>query len=174
MTQRKQDARLDDTDGGLDGALVGGPSLACRKHGEAVVPGELAEAGVELGILAVRPGDAGLEVVDDPAFWTAAERLQRPAVGHRPVLHALVGHRLGVDHVRMRQHGHEDLNILVAATAPEAQGLAREVGHAVEARRVVEARPGLPGPFLPVPVEEGAEAGCRCRPCLPGARASSW
>ena len=135
MTQREQDTRLDDTDGGLDGALVGGSPLACRKHGEIVVFGELAEAGVELGILAVRPGDAGLEVVDDPALGTAAERLQRPAVGHRPVSHALVGYRLGVDQVRMRQHGHEDLHILIAAAAPEAQGLAREVGHAIEARR---------------------------------------
>ncbi len=58
----------------------------------------------------------------------------------------------------MRQHGHEDLHILIAAAAPEAQGLAREVGHAIEARRVVEARLRLPGPFLPALLEEPAEA----------------
>ena len=158
MTKREQHARLDNFDGGLDIGLEGGPPGVCRKHGKAVVPGELAEAGVELGILAVRPGDAGLEVVDDPALRTAAERLQRPAVGHRPVLHALVGHRLGVDHVRMRQHGHEDLHIRVAAAAPEAQGLAREVGHAIEARRIVEARLRRPGPGLVTLLEEPAEA----------------
>ena len=93
---------------------------------------ELAEARIELGLLAVRLVDPGLEVVDDPAPGDAAEVLERAAVRHRPVTHALVRHRLGVDQAGVGQHRDEDLHILLAAAGAQRQRLAGEVGQAVE------------------------------------------
>lgn len=63
MMRQQQDARLDDADGIFDRAFAG----ACRKSDEAVVLGELAETGVEPDLPAIRPDEAGLAVVDDPA-----------------------------------------------------------------------------------------------------------
>ena len=54
--------------------------------------------------------DAGFEVVDDPALRHAAEAIQRPAMSHRPVTHALVGHHLGAD----RAGKHHDVVVLPA------------------------------------------------------------
>ena len=77
---------------------------------------------------------------------------------HDPVTHALVGHRLGVSQVRMRQHGDEDLDILLAAAGAQAQRLAREVRQAPKPRRVVEAHLRRRGPAPQTLVEQRAEA----------------
>ena len=92
--QHEQDARLDRPDAGFDEPLVRRPPRARRQHGDPVVPGELGEARIEPGLLAVRLVHAGLEVVDDPAGGDAAEVLKGAAVRHDPVTHALVGERL--------------------------------------------------------------------------------
>ena len=57
---------------------------------------------------------------------------------HRPVADLLVWHRLGVDQVRVGQHGDEDLDIDIAGGGAQRQGLAGKVAHAVEPRLVVE------------------------------------
>ena len=157
VAQHQQDAGLDRAHCRLDLGLVGRLARARRQHGETVVPGEVAEARIEPGLLAVRLVDAGLEVVDDPALRRGAEVFQRAAMRHRPVAHALVGHRLGVSHVGVRQHRDEDLDILLAAPGAQAQRLAGEVRQAPQPRRVVEAHPRLPAvPLQPRP-EPGAE-----------------
>ena len=139
MAQRQQDAGLDGLDAPLDQPLVRGHSRACRQHRDVVVLRELAEARVELGLFAVGLVNAGLEVVDDPARGDATVVLQGAPVRHRPMTHALVGHRLGPGQLRVRQHGDEDLDIGLALSGAQRQRLAREVGQAPQPRLVVEA-----------------------------------
>lgn len=97
------------------------------------------EARIELGILAIRLDDPGLEIVDDPARGGSTEVLQRAAVRHRPVADLLVRHRLGVGQAGMRQDRDEDLHVDRAGGGAQGQRLAGEVRHPVQSGRVVEA-----------------------------------
>ena len=72
------------------------------QHGDAVVLCELAEAGIEPGLLAVRLVDTGLEVVDDPAPGDAAEVLEGAPVRYHVVRY---GTRLE-DEVHAILHAH--------------------------------------------------------------------
>ena len=78
-------------------------------------------------------------------------------VRHDPVTRALVGNRLDVGQVRMRQHGDEDLDILLAAAGAQTQRLAGEVGQAVKPRLVVEAHLRRHGPAPQTLAEQRAE-----------------
>ena len=77
---------------------------------------------------------------------------------HRPVTHALVGHRLGIDHLRVGQHRNEDLHIGLAAPSAHRQRLAREVRQAPQPRLVVKAHLRLGALALEAFVEQGAKA----------------
>ncbi len=162
--RRRRDAALD----GFHRRLRRGPVFrAIFPRGEdcqAVVPGELPEARVGPGILAVRPGDPGPEVVHDPASGRPAEPPRRPPVRHHPVAGLPVRHGLGVDQVRMRRDRDEDLHVGLAGGRAHGQRLAGEVRHAEPPRRVVEARPRRLAAALQTLPGQRAELAAAVRP----------
>ena len=77
--------------------------------------------------------------------------------------HALVGHRLGINHPRVGQHRDEELHIALAAPGAQRQRLAREVRQAPQPRLVVEAHLRLAALTVEAFGEQGAEAAVAVR-----------
>ena len=107
-SQWRQDLALGDLHADLDLGLVAGPSDAGRHDHAPVVGGELGIGRRDLGLVAVGPLHAGLQVVGDEELGDDAEVLEGGHVGSQEALRALVsvGAREGV--VREAEHGEEE------------------------------------------------------------------
>jgi len=119
-----QGIRLDILDAAFDLSFVARcPRLGGQDDG-AVVPTELADLGVEIGIEPVGLDDRGLEIVHDQRPGNAAEMPE--GVFQRPdeILRGLAVDRLAVGLAGVAQDDAEGMRFAPAALGPRRQGLA--------------------------------------------------
>lgn len=93
----------------LDLALVPGHRRARGQHHRAVVPAELGHLRVELGLIPVRPGDDGPQVVHDQRARHPAEVAERIFQTPDELLGRLPPHHFAVSLARMREHDPEQM-----------------------------------------------------------------
>jgi len=114
----------------------------------------LLEGGVHIGLVTVRPGDAGPKVVADHDLVTAAHEFEGVGVRGHPVQELLGGEGLREEVVRRASDRHEQLGVechLAAASVIDGDLLAREVDEELLAGTVHLAHDdvdaSLPGPI---------------------------
>ena len=81
----RPDGLLDDLHTDLHFSFVTGLTDPGGQHGDAIMGSHVGVGGVELGLVAVRVGDAGLEVVGDEGLGDTAEERQCPYMGVNPI-----------------------------------------------------------------------------------------
>ena len=100
-----EDLALGDLHADLDLGLVARLAHAGGHDHASVVGGELGVGGVDLGLVAIRALDAGLQVVAHEELGRAAEVLEGRHMGGQEALRALIGVGTGEGVVREAQHG---------------------------------------------------------------------
>jgi hypothetical protein len=106
--------------------LVARFSGSCRDDRDPIMMGQFRIGAIDLGLIAVRPMDGGLEIVRDQDLRDAAERTKSPDMGRDPVGQALTPGDLGIGIVGSAEHGEKHLGLvhLTALRVDDGQGLA--------------------------------------------------
>jgi hypothetical protein len=154
MAQPRDDPALREEHAGFDLGLVAGLVGPRRDDRHAVVGRHLLVGGVHVGLVTVRPGDAGPKVVADHDLVTAAHELEGVGVRGHPVQELLGCKGLGEQVVRGACDRHEQLGVecqRARASVIDGDLLAREVDEELLARAVHLAHDdvdaSLPGPI---------------------------
>jgi len=110
MAQGSEDPALGDLDTHFDFGFVFGRPAARRNHHRAVVLCELGVGPIDFGLVAIRRGDAALQIVGHPNGGTAPERVEHPPMGIDPRGQLLRPCGLGVDQPARAEDADEEFD----------------------------------------------------------------
>ncbi|MNN07898.1 hypothetical protein D3C81_1207340 [compost metagenome] len=126
VAQGREDPALDHLHADFDLGFVPRLARSGRQHGHAVMLGQVAVTGVDIGLVTVRFGDAAAQIVRYQDLRCAAEKSKTASMRAQPVRQFLrpSGFCKGV--ARRSKHGNEDLRLADFAGSPvnDRHGLA--------------------------------------------------
>ncbi|MNL09405.1 hypothetical protein D3C87_1301650 [compost metagenome] len=126
VTQRRQDPAFDHLHADFDLGFVLGFARASGQHGHAIVLGQVTITGVDVGLVAMRLGDAAAQIIGHQDLRCAAEKGKTAGVRAQPVGQFLRPGGLGKGVAGRAENGDEDLRLADLAGSPinDRHGLA--------------------------------------------------